>query len=91
MTNAEHFATLSPEQKAEYRKVYESHPLYNYIDWDAFFDSDNGYTLDFVRCESSYENDDGNLVLVLDTITENDEDYKLEYICGENMFQKNPC
>lgn len=49
MTNYEYIRTLPNEQRIEVQKTYARHPLAKYIDWRAFFQSENGNEIDFVR------------------------------------------
>jgi len=49
MTNYEYINSLSAEKRLEIQKTYARHPLAKHIDWRAFFQSDNGNELDFIR------------------------------------------
>lgn len=90
MTNGELFKQLSERDKAKFRKLYSKHPLSEYIDWDAFYDSDNGNALDFVMCLEKTTNDEGNTILVLKEIQEDGEDYKLAFNCFTGELYKEP-
>lgn len=90
MTNMQYMQFLSPQKQEECKNVYMTHPLAQYIDWDAFLKSENGNSLDFLKRESEYTDENNNKVYVLDTIVENNECYSLVFICGENTFHKIP-
>ena len=90
VTNGEAFRQLNDEQKAMFRETYRNHPLTDYIDWDAFYESENGNALDFVKCIEKTVDESGNDVFFLERIQEDDMDYKLMFVCGENIFVKEP-
>lgn len=49
MTNREAYNRLSPAEKIKYNETYSKHPLAPYIDWQAFYDSDDGNAMHFVK------------------------------------------
>lgn len=89
-TNGNAFQKLDNTQKEAFRETYRNHPLADFIDWDAFYESQNGNTLDFVKCIDKYKDENGNTVFFLKQIQEDDMDYKLLFVCGENCFIKEP-
>lgn len=90
MTNGEMYSTLTVGEQIEFRKVYNEHPLADYIDWDSYYKSENGNALDFVNYISKYTDDNGNTVFVLEECVEDDMDYCLIFVCGDNTFYKVP-
>lgn len=90
MTNEMAFSNLTAEGQQEFRKVYNRHPLSDYIDWQAYFASENGNALDFVKCIDKFKDADGNQIYVLEEVVEDDLDYKLVFNCGDNIFGKIP-
>lgn len=56
MTNREHLATLNAEDRKECEATYsrERHPLYDYIDWDAYWDNEDGNEMHFLRKLDEY-------------------------------------
>lgn len=51
MTNKEHLDTLNAEDRKECESTYsrEHHPLYDYIDWKAFWNSEDGNEMHFLN------------------------------------------
>ena len=91
MTNGEIYNTLPDDEKNKFRAAYNSHPLFNYIDWKAFYNSDDGNALNFVKYRNKYITKQGDIVYILDNITsDNQEDYQLAYNCTEDAFYKIP-
>lgn len=90
MTNGEAYKTLNDREREEFRKVYGDHPLADYIDWDSYYESENGNAMDFVNCLDSYVDEDGNTILVLEEVVEDDMDYYLIFDCDEGSFMKVP-
>lgn len=89
-TNEKAYFMLNQSQKQVFVEVYRNHPLAEYIDWTAFYDSTNGNTLDFVRCIDRYINEEGKEVFLLKKFTKDEMDYKLLFICEDNMFIEVP-
>lgn len=89
-TNSDVYFGLSEEQKENFLKTYSNHPLVNYIDWKAFYDSDNGNEMDFVNAVRIDKDEEGNLNYVLKEVVENDEDYELVYFSADNEIRKMP-
>ena len=91
MTNGAVYQKLATEEKVYFRRLYNDHPLFGFIDWKAFYESENGNAMDFVSYQEKFQNKYGQTVYVLeDLISENNEDYKLIYICEEDAFYKVP-
>lgn len=89
-TNGQFFCDLKPSEQEDFRRKYGSHPLVDYIDWDAFYASDDGDEMNFVNCIRKGEDEEGNTVFVLCYIISQDEDYELIFVCGKNEFYKIP-
>lgn len=89
-TNGMSYSALTPEEKEKFRETYNNHPLVNFIDWQAYYNSSDGNALHFVRCIDKYTDEEGRRVFVLDKINEDDLDYKLIFVCEENSFYKIP-
>lgn len=89
-TNGMGYKSLSLEEKKKFREMYNNHPLVNYIDWEAYYNSYDGNALNFVECIGKYKDEEGRQVFVLGYITENDLDYKLLFVCEKNEFYKVP-
>jgi hypothetical protein len=90
VTNGIAYQQLSAEEQSRFRKTYSNHPLFDYIDWEAYYNSTNGNAMDFVNHLGKYKDENGNDVYILERFTEEDEDYRLIFVCGENTFYKVP-
>ncbi len=91
MTNGAVYQKLPTDEKLLFRKLYNSHPLFGFIDWKAFYESENGNAMDFVLYQDKFQNKYGQTIYVLaDVSSETNEDYKLVYICEEDAFYKIP-
>ncbi|MBR0540594.1 MAG: hypothetical protein IJK26_00085 [Clostridia bacterium] len=88
--NCDVFYGLTDEQKKNFLDTYANHPLADYIDWKAFYNSDDGNEMNFVKAVRVDKDEDGNLNYVLEEITENDEDYELIYFSADNEIRKTP-
>ena len=69
MTNFEYMKSLTEEQRKEVEKTYTRHPLAKYIDWEAFFSSEDGNEMHFVK-ELRRRVYEGNECIVLEEIIE---------------------
>lgn len=86
-TNIENYNQLSDAEKKRFRETYNKHPLFPYIDWDAYSKSYGGNTLDFVKCVDRYIDRTKNIMFfVLEMTIIDDMDYLLVYDCNENQF-----
>lgn len=90
MTNGQAYNRLTAKEQEEFRKVYDNHPLADYIDWDEYYESPNGNALDFVKCIDKYTNDENHTVFVLEELVEDDMDFCLIFVCEDNAFYKVP-
>ena len=89
MTNGEAYQKLTTDEKIKFRKMYNEHPLFGFIDWKAFYNSEDGNAMNFVNCQNIIHNKYGQTVYVLeDAVSETGEDYKLVYVCEEDAFYK---
>ena len=86
MTNGEAYNILTDKERADCFKVYDNHPLTDYIDWDSYYESENGNALDFVNCLDRFVDEDNGTVFVLEEFVEDDMDYCLVYVCALNAF-----
>lgn len=89
-TNSNAYSGLSEKDKQHFLDTYSNHPLHDYIDWKAFYESENGNEMDFVKAIGKEKNENGDTVYILDIVIENDEDYELLFDTTENEFQKRP-
>lgn len=89
-TNGQNYNLLSSEEKEEFRNMYKNHPLFDYIDWDGYYNSEGGFSLDFVKFIDKYKNEDEKEVFVLEKMVIDEHDYLLIFVCGENNFYKVP-
>lgn len=89
-TNSDFYEGLSEKDKQNFLDTYSNHPLHDYIDWKAFYESGDGNEMNFVKALGKELNENGDTVYVLDRITENDEDYELVFDTTESEIQKRP-
>lgn len=90
MTNEMAYNLLTSEKQHEFRKIYDQQPLASYIDWQAYFASDDGNSLHFVNYIRKDKDENGELVFVLEELVEDDMDYELVFNCSDNTFGKIP-
>lgn len=90
ITNSEFFQKLSETDKEKFLDTYSQHPLVDYIDWKAFYESSDGDEMHFLKYERTVKNEDGNLVYVLAEIDDNGEDYEIIYDTDVKEVQKRP-
>lgn len=99
-TNGDFFKGLSKEDKIKFREQYGRHPLRDFIDWQEFYNSENGNELDFVKCiektkmvidnmfdEEVQEEKD---VIILLEFIDDDTEYQLVYVIDDDTFYKIP-
>lgn len=89
-TNGKNYNELSPEEKEVFVDMYKNHPLNNYIDWESYYNSENGNALDFVKCIDKYKDEEEKEVFVLEKTVIDEHDYLLIFVCEENSFYKVP-
>ena len=90
MTNSDIYESLSEADKKSFTETYSQHPLADYIDWKAFYESDDGDEMHFLKYERTEKNENGSLVYVLKEIDDNGEDYEIIYDTDEQEVQKRP-
>ena len=93
MTNKEYLNTLSPEKRAECEKTYSKgvYPLYDYIDWNAYWNSEDGNALHFLNYVRKYKDEfDREYVVLKEDIVKDDMDYMLVYSFTDDEFQYIP-
>ena len=90
ITNSEFFQKLSETDKEKFLDTYSQHPLADYIDWKAFYESADGDEMHFLKYERTFKNENGNLVYVLAEIDDNGEDYEIIYDTDVKEVQKRP-
>ena len=89
-TNSDVFQNLSEADKEKFLNTYSNHPLADYIDWKAFYASDDGDEMHFLKYERTEKNENGSLVYVLAEIDDDGEDYEIIYDTDEKEVQKRP-
>lgn len=99
-TNGEFFKSLSTEEKVKFREQYGKHPLRDFIDWQEFYNSQDGNELDFVKCiekttmviDNVFDEEiqEEKEVIILLEFMEDDTEYQLVYVIDENAFYKIP-
>lgn len=95
MTNREYRNSLPETEQVKWDKTYmNGHPLKEYINWEAFLDSENGNELDFLLdtveiAEDTY----GRKIYVLDRYDDKDTGFSYAdiYIAETDEFWKVPC
>ena len=87
MTNKEYYLSLNDKGKQDFENTCKEHPLNEYIDWEAFFDSEDGNEMHFVAAEKEYDEELGDII-ILKELTENNEDYLLVFIVNDTLFAK---
>ena len=90
ITNSKFYEGLPGDKKLDFLKSYAEHPLVDYIDWEAFYRSEDGNEMNFVKALRTRTDEDGNKVYVLKEIVMFDEDYELIFISGKNEFMRIP-
>lgn len=90
MTNSDIYESLSEANKKSFTETYSQHPLADYIDWKAFYESDDGDEMHFLKYERTEKNENGGLVYVLKEIDDNGEDYEIIFDTDEQEVQKRP-
>ncbi len=90
MTNSDVYESLSEADKKSFTETYSQHPLADYIDWKAFYESDDGDEMHFLKYERTEKNENGGLVYVLKEIDDNGEDYEIIFDTDEQEVQKRP-
>lgn len=90
ITNSDVYFGLSEEQKKDFLNTYSNHPLVDYIDWKAFYESEDGNEMNFVETVRVSKDENGNPIYVLKEFVENDEDYELVYFAADNEIRKMP-
>lgn len=100
-TNGEFFKSLSNEEKIKFREQYGKHPLREFIDWQAFYNSESGDEMDFVRCikkdrmviddtfKDEETQEEENVIILLE-FEDDDTEYQLVYAIEDGIFYKIP-
>lgn len=100
-TNGEFFKSLSNEEKIKFREQYGKHPLREFIDWQAFYNSESGDEMDFVKCikkdrmviDDSFKDaetqEEENVIILLE-FEDDDTEYQLVYAIEDGIFYKIP-
>lgn len=66
MTNYEQRKNIPPHQKEECERLYREHPLAEYIEWQKYFESDDGNEMHFVKAIDVYSDENGKTNYVLE-------------------------
>ena len=80
LTNLLHYNSLTAEEKLKYKKQYLAHPLAEFIDWKAYFASDDGNEMHFVKSLGECITEDNKVAIILEHHVIDDMDYKLVYV-----------
>lgn len=70
MTNKEYMESLAPEQQADFKATYSKErqgELYDYIDWNAWWNSEDRNELHFLKCMYQYVDEREDRYAVLNT------------------------
>ena len=89
MTNKEYFLSLSKEEREKCATLLKNHPLNNYIDWDSFFEGEDGNEMNYVFGDKIYDDELGEII-ILEEIEKDEEDYYLIYIVEDSLFATIP-
>lgn len=87
MTNREKIENLSPERKANAEKTYSKgvHPLYDYIDWNAWWNSEEPDELKYLRkVKDIVDEKENKYYLLQENIIRNNMEYILLFRCSTN-------
>lgn len=82
MLNRDYINSLPNDKKKECYELYRNHPLYDFIDWNAFLNSENGNEMQFVRYKTIIYDEFGNEYYVL----KEENDSLLIYSIIDNAF-----
>ena len=82
MLNRDYINSLPNDKKKECYELYRNHPLYDFIDWNAFLNSENGNEMQFVRYKTIIYDEFGNE----DYVLKEENDSLLIYSIIDNAF-----
>lgn len=92
MTNREYLENLTQEAQQDCLATYSKnkHPLYDYIDWDAYWGSTDGNELHFLRTIREYTDNEGRRYAVLKEMSVDGMDYELSYRFDDDSIIQSP-
>ena len=91
VTNNVELQSMIPVIQNEYKKVYENHPLKDYIDWDSFLNSTDGNEMHFLCAEKIFIDENDKTNIILESFSdENGLDYNKVYIVEDDSFYDIP-
>lgn len=86
MSNKDYIETLSEKRKNKCINTYLNHPLYKYIDWEAFFNSEDGNEMHFLNALDVYSDSEDNVYYVLEEQSIDGVDYKLCFVNNDFLL-----
>ena len=90
MTNREYRNSLSPSKQTDWDRTYRNHPLYDYIDWDAFLDSEDRNEIHFLNKLDEVRDEYDCRYYILEKYFDEDAgtDYVLAFSVEEHTFYR---
>ncbi len=89
MTNKEYLRSLSKEEQKAYLEMYNRHPLYDYIDWKAFSESEDRDETHFVNNLGTKVIEDQEFLLLERKVIDGIDYYKA-FCFNDNSFYDVP-
>lgn len=68
MTNIDYISKLPEDERKEAINTYKQHPLNEYIDWKAFFESTDGNEMNFLKVLEKKTDEYDNTIYVLEEL-----------------------
>lgn len=92
MTNIERLNTLSEQDRAECIKNYSKgvHPLFDYIDWKKYWNSEDGNEMHFVNSFREFSDENGYTYLVLHHFIRDGIEFLLTFCINDESFFQFP-
>lgn len=91
MINSQHLSIMTAALQKKAKQLYANHPLHEYIDWEAYMESEDGNEMHFVRCIDTFIDENEKTNIVLDLFSdENDIDYYTVYVIEDDAFYQIP-
>ncbi len=91
MTNIQELKSMVGETREKFLSAYENHPLKDYIDWDSFFESDDGNEMHFLCCYDVFVDENDMTNIILEYFSDDEGlDYMLTYVIDEDCFYEVP-
>lgn len=86
MSNREYIGSLSEKNQSKCISTYLNHPLYKYIDWEAFLDSEDGNEMHFLNAQSIYDEQTDKVYYVLEEQSIDGVDYELCFVDNDFLL-----